>query len=246
MYRKSAGFLLVTLTFVMVSNAQFSKGMRTVGASVASGFFNSGKYEYTFPAPTAGYNSDANSFGINVTPDMGWFISDNMVIGARLSAGYNYEKNIDAFNNVTFRKGLEKKLRLGLGAYARNYFAASGSFKPFGELHLDAGIGSASTEGFTYTSVYRESYEGKSSGDFFADAGLSIGATKMITPHTGLDFFAGYTYSYNKNTYKTTRYRDVDINGSIDETAVENPTTKITNHGFTFGIGFRIFLEKRK
>lgn len=246
MYRKSIGFLLFFAAFVTVCNAQFSKGMRMTGGTLGSGFFNSGKYDYSFPAPTAGYTSDANSFGISLSPNLGWFISDNTVVGARLSIGYNYEKNIDAFNNVTFRKKTDTKLQIGLGGFARNYFKSSGSFLPFGEVHLDAGIGSSTTEGFTYTTTYKDSYDGKSSGDFYGDAGLSFGATKMLNPHTGLDFFAGYTFFYNKTKFKTTTQRDVDINGSIDETRIDNPTTKLTNHGFTFGIGFQVFLGKRK
>lgn len=245
MYRNLPGCLLLIVVFTTSSSAQFSKGMRMAGSTIGSGFFNAGKYEYSFPSPTNGYTANNNSFNIHLSPNFGWFISDHTVISIRLSAGYTYEKNIDASNNVTFRKKENEKMLIGLGGFARNYFSSSGSFIPFGQAHLDAGLGSSSTEGFAYTTVYRESYKGKSSGDFFADAGLSFGVTKMLNPHVGLDIFAGYTFFYNKNTFKTTTYRDVDIDGSIDETNIENPATKFTNHGFTFGVGLQVFLGKK-
>jgi hypothetical protein len=246
MYTKFVGLIVLLTLFILPSHGQFSKGMRMAGGTLASGFFNSGKYEYTFPAPTNGYTANANSFGITLSPNLGWFVSDHTVIGARLSVGYNYEKNIDATNNVTFRKKINKKMLTGLGGFARNYFSTTGSFIPFGEVRLDAGFGSSSTEGFTYSTTYKDSYKGKSSGDFYGDAGLSFGATKMISTHAGLDIFAGYTFFYSKTTFKTTTQRDIDVDGDIDETAVDNPTTKLTNHGFTFGIGFQVFLGKRQ
>ena len=243
---KLTGLGLLFCLMATCVNAQFSKGMRMTGATLASGFFNSGKYEYTFPAPTNGYEAHANSLGITLSPRMAWFVSDHLAVGTRLSLVYNYEKNIDAMNGVTFRKKENDRMLIGLGAFARNYFPVSGSFIPFGEAGFNAGIGSSTTEGFTYTTISRESYKGKSSGDFFAEAGLVAGATKMIGEQVGLDFYAGYTFFFNKNEFKTTTSRDVDVDGTIDETAIDNPTTKITNHGFTFGIGFQVFLSKRK
>lgn len=239
-------FGLLFILLATHSEAQFSKGTRMTGGTLASGFFNSGKYEYTFPAPTNGYEAHANSLGVTLSPNMAWFVSDHLAVGTRLSLVYNYEKNIDEVNGVTFRKKETDKMLFGLGAFARNYFPVSGSFIPFGEVRVNAGAGSSSTEGFTYTTTSRESYKGKSSGDFFAEAGLVAGATKMLGENVGLDIYAGYTFFYNKNEFKTTTNRDVDVDGTIDETAIENPTTRITNHGFTFGIGFQVFLNRKK
>lgn len=246
MYRNFFGCLFLLTICAFSSNAQFTRGMRMAGSTLGSGFFNSGKYEYSFPAPTLGYTAHTNSIGLTLSPAFGWFISDHTVVGGRLEVVYGYEKNIDAMNNVTFRKNETDKLLFGIGGFARNYFPVSGSFIPYGEVRLDAGMGSSSKEGFTYTSTAREKYKGKSSKDFYADAGLVAGVTKMLSDHVGLDIFAGYTFFYNKNTFKLTTDRDIDVNGTIDETSIDNPSTKLTNHGFTFGVGFQVFLGRKK
>ncbi len=67
----------------------------------------------------------------------------------------------------------------------------------------------------------------------------------MLNVHTGLDLFAGYTFSYDKNTFKTTTQVDLGNNGTIDQTTISDPTQKFTNHGFVIGLGFQIFLEKK-
>jgi hypothetical protein len=44
----------------------------------------------------------------------------------------------------------------------------------------------------------------------------------------------------------TTTLRDNQIDGTIDETGKNETTTKFTNHKFMLGLGFQVFLEKRK
>lgn len=86
----------------------------------------------------------------------------------------------------------------------------------------------------------------KTGGGFFANSSLQIGLTKILGDYTGLDFYAGYNFSYTKNTFTTTTLTDTGVDGSIDYTSESEPTTKITNHGFILGIGFQIFLKGKK
>lgn len=214
------------------------------GATIGNAFFKSGTYDYTFPQATAPYSSKTNSLGVNVAPNLGWFISNKTVIGARLALGYNYDKYLDMENGVTFRKKIDKNFNGGLGIFLRNYFSSSAGFIPFAQFAMDGKMGSSTTEGFNYTTNYKEIFSGRSSDNFSFDLGLSVGVTKMLNTHVGIDFFAGYIFDYNKNTFKTTTQRDVDIDGSIDETDYENPTTKATQHGFMIGAGLQIFLGR--
>lgn len=219
------------------------------GVTLGSAFFNSGKYTYTVPPPTTGSTETLNSLGVNLTPGFGWFISDRAVIGAQLSAGYRYDKNLKAdVNNVTYYKNINNKLSVLAGAFARYYLQAGGSFLPFGQVSLNAGFGSSKHEGFNYNNspLYKETFDGKSSGDFAANAGITVGFTKMLNSNVGLDITAGYLYSYSKNKYKTSLDRDVDINGTIDESEQGDLTTKYTDHGFSIGVGFQVFLNKKK
>ena len=236
------GLLLVSITM----NAQFKKGMRMVGASVGSGFFNSGKSDYSYPPPTTGYASNSNNFGIMFNPSMGWFISDNTAIGALLNFGYNHQKTFSEASGTTYKKDISNSFNIGIGGFARNYFKSSGTMMPFGQFNLNFGIGSSSNNGFYFINSDKGTYDGKSSGDFFINTGIALGLTKMLNEHTGLDFFVGYSYSYNKRTMKTTTLTDFNNNGSVDQTSVSEPTLKFTNHGVTIGVGFQVFLDKGK
>ena len=176
---------------------------------------------------------------------MGWFISDNTVIGALLNIGYTYQKTFSkAANGNIFNRNISNSFSPGIGGFVRNYFNSSGTLMPFGQFNLNFGIGSTSNNGFYFINNDKSAYDGKSSGDFFINSGIAFGFTKMLNENVGLDFFAGYTYSYNKKSFKTTTLTDLDNNGSVDQTAVSEPTQKFTNHGVVVGAGFQIFLDK--
>jgi hypothetical protein len=243
---KLSVFALLLFHLSVTVHAQFKKGMQIVGASIGSVFFNSGTSEVSYPAPTIGFTSKSISYGINISPSIGWFISDHTAIGATLTMNPSNNKTSYEGGGNTFQKDKLKAFNIGLGGFGRNYFNSSSSFKPYGQLGLSLGISSQSTEGFFYATSYKDTYNGKSSGGFFASASLSLGMTKLLNPDTGLDFYAGYTFSHNKNTFKTTTLRDDGNNGSIDATTVNESTTKSTNNGFILGIGFQIFLRPGK
>ena len=244
MSRFFACFLFVFFTASVSSKAQFSKGMRMAGASIGTAFFNSGKADYSVPSPTSGYTINTNTLGVSLSPSFGWFITDNVVVGAQLSGGYKYDKTLKSDeSDVTYYKNVINSFNLSVGGFARNYFHASGSFTPFAQVSFSVGFGSSEHEGYGYNTapVYKDVFKGKSSGDFLANAGLAVGATKMLNKHVGLDFVAGYTYSINNSKYKTNTDRDIGINGSVDEKLVSDLTIKSSNHGFALGVGFQVF-----
>ena len=211
-----------------------------------SGFFNSGKNESQFSNPDLSFTSNTNFLGIDLSPNIGWFISGKMAAGMRLTGGYLYEKYIDTETGITFRKKENTSSSFTLGGFVRNYFSTSGSFYPFAQVNLDAGILSSTSEGFNYTTIYKETFKGKSSGGFIGKAGLLAGATRMLNPHVGIDLFAGYTFTHTKIKVKTITNRDIDFDGDNDETATETVTNTSNNHGFTIGVGFQVFLTRNK
>ncbi|MCR6721846.1 MAG: outer membrane beta-barrel protein [Chitinophagaceae bacterium] len=235
---------LLAIALPMGAFCQFSKGTWVPGINAAGLFFDAGTTTYTAPPPTEGYESKTNSLGFQLTPSLGYFVSSKTMIGARLIAGYQYDKYLDVSNNTTFRKKEDRVGRYGLGIFARHYFAESGTFLPYGQLNLDAGTGNTKTEGFNYTSVYRESYEGKSSGNFFSGLGLQIGVTRMLSDHVGLDISAGYSFTSEKTKTVTDTYRDVDMNGTIDEQLNSNITANTKKHGFLLSVGLSVFLSR--
>lgn len=238
-------FMLLAILLPMGAFCQFSKGTWVPGINAAGLFFDAGTTTYTAPPPTEGYESKTNSLGFQLTPSLGYFVSSKTMIGARLIAGYQYDKYLDVSNNITFRKKEDRVGRYGLGIFARHYFAESGKFLPWGQLNIDAGTGNAKTEGFHYTSVYRESYEGKSSGNFFTSVGLQVGVTRMLSDHVGLDMSAGYAFTTEKTKTVTDTYRDVDMDGSIDERLNSDITAKIKKHGLLLSVGISVFLPRK-
>ncbi len=250
MVKKIVFFSLVVLYSGSHCLGQFKKGMRMVGAELGTAFFTAGSSDVSYPAPTNGYTAHTTQFGLNIGPTIGWFISDHSVAGFSLFINPTSNKTDYSSSGSTYEQDKLSGLNLGIGGYARNYFKSSSSFMPFGQVGLNLGVSNQKSSGFFYggkdSTVYKLTYDGKSSGGFYANAAISIGLTKLLTPHTGLDIALGYTYSYSKNTYKTTTLRDNGNNGTIDQTSVSNPTTKYTSNGVSVSVGFQVFLDPRK
>lgn len=229
--------------------AQFKKGDKILGASVGSIFFNTGTSDQVVTS-IGSTTAKITGFGISISPSSGWFISDNTAIGVLVNISPSGQKTTYEQNGSTFQKDKLNNFSIGTGGFIRSYFSHSGSFLPFGQAGINGGINSLKTDGFFYggsgTSVYKQTYTGNSSGGFFANASFNIGVTKMLGESTGLDLYIGYTFSYTKNTFNKTTLIDRMIDGTIDETLKNETTTKFTNHGFTLGAAFQIFLKKRK
>jgi hypothetical protein len=249
--RLNQGFLtIILLLFNVAGNAQFKKGDRMVGTSVGSFVFNSGSADVTF-SQFPGYSSKTSSYGLRIEPAFGWFISDKTVIGAALNINPTGQKITYEALGSTFQEDKTTNFNIGLGGFLRNYFGDNAaSFMPWGQFGFNAGINSGTSEGFKYydaTPDFKISYDGKSSGGFFANAALQFGLTKMMGESAGLDIYLGYNYSYNKNTFKTTSLTDnAPYDGVPEATATNEPTTKFTNHGLIVGVGFQVFLRGKK
>ena len=242
------GFFAVSLMLAgTAANAQFKKGDKMVGTSVGSILFNSGGSDVSYPQ-IRGYSSKTTNYGLRIEPSFGWFISEKTVVGASLNINPTGQKARYEDLGTTFQEDKGTNFNIGVGGFLRNYFGSNtSSFMPFGQFGFNAGINAATAEGFKfYTGApnYKISYDGKSSGGFFANALLQVGLTKMVSDYTGLDIYLGYNYSYNKNTFKTTTLRDdAPYDGNPESRAENEPTTKFTNHGVIFGVGLQVFLK---
>lgn len=239
--------LLLMLSFAI--NAQFKKGNMMAGASVGSVLFNSGSSDISV-AQIGSNTSKITSYNISLSPSLGWFISDNTVVGAAININPYSNKTTYEQNGSTYQSDKNSNFNIGLGGFVRHYFGSSASMMPFGQFGLNAGISSLKTEGFFYggsaPNAYKISYDGSSSGGFFANSTFQFGFTKMVGDLTGLDFYVGYNFSYNKNTFKKTTLRDDGNDGTIDSRGENETTTKFTNHGFLLGVGFQVFLKGKK
>jgi len=240
--------LCAALLSASLTNAQFSKGDKMVGGSVGSIFLNSGNSDVSFPQ-TRGYSAKSNNWGVRIEPTFGWFITDKTVIGASLMVNPTGQRVDYKDLGTTFQQDKSTGFNIGLGGFIRNYFGSPSDFRVFGQFGFNTGLNNTTTSGFRYytgTPDSKVTYDGKSSGGLYANATLQLGFTRMMGEQTGLDFYIGYNYSYNKNTFKTVTLTDLGINGSIDTRGESEPTTRFTNHGMIVGVGFQVFLKGKK
>ena len=246
---KSILLASVLLLSAIVANAQFKRGMRMIGTSIGSVLYNSGSSDITV-ASIGSNASKITNYNVNINPMLGWFISDKTVVGATLNINPNGQKTTYEQSGTTYQSDKSHGYNIGVGGFARNYFNSKNSMMPFGQVSLNGGFSNLKTEGFFYggsgPTAYKTTYTGNSNGGVFANASFTFGFTKMLGENAGLDFYVGYAFSYNKNTFKKTTLRDIGNNGTIDERAENETTTKFTNHGFTLGVGFQIFLAEKK
>jgi hypothetical protein len=241
---------ITSLFFVATTiNAQFKKGDKMAGTSVASAFFSSGNSDQTVTS-IGGTTAKVNDFGVNITPSLGWFVAENTAAGFSLTLNPSGNKVSFEENGTTFQRDHANYFNIGLGGFVRNYFKSSGSVLPFGQINVDGGISNVKKDGFFYGGTgptsYKETYIGKSSGGSFVDAILSVGVTKLFGQYTGLDLSLGYNFSYSKNTMNTTTLRDDLVDGTINETRKNETTGKFTNHKFSLALAFQIFLPGKK
>lgn len=246
MRKKTAFFIPVLLVISIDISAQFKKGDRMVGASVASVVFNSGSSDISV-AQIGDNTSRITNYNISISPSIGWFLSENTAVGATLNINPTGNKVTYEQNGSTYQSDKTNSFNIGLGGFVRHYVGNSGSMIPFVQGSVNLGMSNLETEGFFYYAssnpYYKYTYSGKSSGGFFANATITGGFTKMMSEMVGLDFYLGYAYSYNKNTFDKTTLYYLTNTSTPTSTGNSKATTKFTNHGFMLGIGFQVFLK---
>jgi hypothetical protein len=245
MIRKASLVAGCVLLSLMVS-AQFKKGMIFTGGNVASALFDNSEKEVSYPAPTEGFTLKEKNFDIALTPFIGKFISDRTAIGGGIVWRYsNNNTSYKAANGNTFREDEETTGDIGLMIFARSYFRPGESpLNVYGQLSINAGLSSLNTEGFVYGIDYKDTYEGKSSRGFFFTPGLGVGISKPIGERVAIELGFLAQYRFSKYDVKTTTLRDEFMNGSIDQTFVNEPSYNEKKKSLLFNLGFTIFLDK--
>lgn len=244
---RATPFSLILLLSFAATDAlpQFKRGDKMTGASLAALSISSGRSTVSFPQ-IRGYTGTHTGYDLRLGPSFGWFLSSATAIGGILEINPSGNKDTYKDQGTSFQQDKINRLKAGAGVFIRHYFTGKSALIPFAQAAISSGISTASTEGYKYyrsSPDYKETYEGKSSGGSYVNAGVQLGLTKMLNPHTGLDIFLGYSFDHTRNTFTTTTLTDNGINGSIDLRAENKPTTKYTAHGVMAGLGFQVFLS---
>ena len=215
-----------------------------IGASIATGMVSTGKTEYSFPNGTQGYSINQNNFSFGTSPSIGWFINDRSVMGATLLFNISHQKTWmeSDINGATFKRDIYHNTDFGLGGFFRYYFKNADRYNLFTQLYLNGGSGTTKTNGFHNLTNWSQTYSGESSDRLFYNAGLNLGAAKMLTPALAVEGMVGFVHSFNKFT--TTTNSVTNDAGTIINSEYQ-PTQKFNSNGVNFVVGLQIFLNRK-
>jgi hypothetical protein len=253
--RTKSKFMLRKLSVVVIGllitaaiNAQFRRGDKMVGASIGTVFFNHSNTDLSTSLLVSSTSND--NYGINFNPSLGWFVSDNIAIGIMPTVGYSKQKILGKTpTGNTFIKDESNRFNVGIGGFARYYLPGENTkARFFGQYDLSVSLGGSKRDGFEYerNGIYVDRYDYKSSGDFFANTGISLGVSKFLSNKTALDIYFGYKLSYIKSNTTGNFSRDYTNPATADETERPDYVQKLTGHNLTLGVGFQIFLDKKR
>jgi opacity protein-like surface antigen len=186
--------IAVGLLFGFAAKSQTQAGKIIVGGASAfdlSFFTTKDKPDQGTSAP------DTKNTSFNLQPEVGYFVIDNLAVGAMLNAGYSHSKQ--EANSRTFENNSSQFL---VGPFAK-YYVGSSNLKPFIEADILFGSGknvlkeTGNDDTTTKTSIFG-----------FA---VGAGAAYFITDNVSLDFGLAYMNLTDKN--KDTK--DKTTNGGI-------------------------------
>lgn len=200
-------------------NAQVSSGTMMFGGSLGADI----TMEKTTKSTAVGA-SDVKMPGHtnwNFSPTFGYFVSDGLALGLKLSVGSSFVKMVTTTDKKTTEHISESLL--GVGLFVRKYMAVTDKVYLHGQLGFDYTSSS-------YTDRDNDGADKLKDGDKVTETSLGInitpGLTYFVAPSWGLDFSLNNIISYNTNTTKT----EVPAAGPVS--AYTNETT-----GGSFSIG---------
>jgi outer membrane protein len=231
--------LLVLISFTALSTyGQFTKGTRIVGVNIGSVGFNANNT--SFDQDGVGVSTSTTNFiNFSLTPSMGWFINENIVIGANL--GVNFQNR--NYKAGSFADSKTNDLTFGLGGYGRYYFGASG-FMPYGQVSLGGAFGSGKGTGNSKNSSYSDKWEENKKGIFNLSAGALLGLTKMVNKNIGLDLGLGYSFVNSSYNYSAITNRQF-VTSNTERLETKGKYNNST-HGVAVSIGMLVFLDPKK
>jgi hypothetical protein len=235
----------VALLFTLPAKAQFKPGTLMVGTTVGSIGYSSANSDYGYDVGSA-RSTGTNTFTFSTGPQIGVFLSPNLVFGGSLSYTLSHSTatttNTSATNVATGSKTTTNTNTFSLGPFLRYYFAGLKSNNWFyGQVNGAAGTGTGSSSGSSYTTTATGSSTGKTNGIFNWNTGASLGMTHFFYKRIGMDFSIGYTYSHahsdNNNITYTTKTSTSTITSATNNYSLNTSTNSIS-----VGVGFHLFI----
>jgi hypothetical protein len=240
-------FLIAAATITTAGTAQFKKGNLLVETNLGNISF--GNNNYTYETSGATRKSDGKSFSIGLYPRVGFFVSDNLVVGTELGL-YLYSSSGNDFNATGVKTSDNKgsSFNIGLSPFVRYYFNAAKESK--GRFFAQLGGGFELTLSNNYDYNYYSGTTGALSSKFkynypkkplYYNANILAGYNYMVAPNVALNLNLGYRYSANSSEYTYTTTTAAGV-------ATTSPSTisKSNSGSVDWRMGITMFIPRSK
>lgn len=180
--------------------SQVEKGTKLIGVGFGSFSFTNSNSQTSYSNTPTVYKSDGSSYSISVNPNVGWFVIDNLALGAGVSVSFYGSKsnssNTSSTNTSTYNS---TQPSFYLGPFARYYFKGAEKGRVFTQINGQYGIyGGKSTSKTNYGSASTTTTHPK--GDW--NVGATAGYEYFINPSIGLFASVGINYGKSKTEYE--------------------------------------------
>lgn len=234
--KKTAIGLCLLLVLTGFALPQNKKGNWFLGTSVGSAGFSFSHSENGSSYDDDSSISDSKYYSFSIYPTVGYYLQDNLVLGAYFTLGlYGGKSDYSYTDSPSTSVGKYKSLSVSVGPFVRYYLGQEGGKgRPYVHAYVQANVYPfysgesipSSGTGYTYKyAKYRIIY-----------AGLQIGYEHYLNPTIGLQYYVGYTF--NSYSYDT----EYDYPTGIDPFY----TYKYYSHAVNFGVGLQIHLSPEK
>ena len=201
--------LFISLLLIMSSGysiAQFNKHDVKLGLQLHP-YHN----EHDTPIYQGAAFSHNKSHGIDIMPEIGWFISDKTELG--IGAGFSWYKDSNSFDSLLERHGDGRSLNFTV--YGRRYFSLNEKVALFlsGSINYSRGISHSDIMYYSPVSEYRTDYNITGYAIGIAP-GLSYFPVKKIqlsTSFGNLSFSRNNTHSKTDNTDSISRTYGLNV-----------------------------------
>lgn len=178
-------------------------------------------------SPNSDYESKSKYASFWLQPQIGYFIKDNLMIGANLVMGYSRTKHTNSFEDYA----KQNYWSLGLGPIMKYYFGKNIKRKPFAGFETS----------FEMAGGKEREYESSEE-----DVSQTKGSNIMVQPFAGYAWFLGkhwtadvrMEYMYRKHTEKYTYWHYVGGALETDHPKHYKVERKFTTVGLSFGISY--------
>lgn len=180
--------------------SQVEKGTKLVGVGLGSISYTNSDSKTTYSNTPTVYNSDGNSFSISINPNVAWFISERLAVGAGVSVSFYSSKSKSSnTGSTTTSESKYTQPSFYIGPLARYYFGGSSKGMPFAQANFEFGIYGGKSESKTSLGSSSET-KTKPKGDW--NAGAAVGYEHFINQNIGLYASVGFNYGKSKTSYE--------------------------------------------